>query len=55
MSLAESCVYEEGSIRRKTHGDESRHGIIFRKKSYHAKSISHLISGKNTGRGDEYE
>lgn len=55
MSLAEPCVYAEGFIGRKTHGDGSRHGIIFRKKSYHVKSISHLISGKNTGRGDEYE
>ena len=29
MSLAESCVYAEDSIRRKTHGDGSRRGIMF--------------------------
>ena len=28
MSLAEPCVYAEGSIRRKTHGDGSRRGKI---------------------------
>ncbi len=28
MSLAEPCVYAEGSIRRKTHGDDSRRGIM---------------------------
>lgn len=30
MSFAEPCVYAEGSIRRKTHGDDSRHGKIMR-------------------------
>ena len=46
-----------GEISEKWKWDKSgkKYGIIFRKKSYHAKSISHLISGKNTGRGDEYE
>ena len=29
MSLAESCVYAEGSIKRKTHGDGRRRGIMF--------------------------
>ena len=28
MSLAEPCVYAEGSIRQKTHGDGSRRGRI---------------------------